>query len=77
MDILEIKQQVLAEVVESLNMTLREVEPQVIERISNIVKEQYEQTLNSQKSEILVLQKRVQELEETVAWIAHKTNMKI
>ena len=44
MDILEIKQQVLAEVVESLNMTLRGVEPQVMERICNIVKEQYEQT---------------------------------
>ena len=77
MDFLEIKQQVFAEVTESLNMTLREIEPQVIEKICDIVKNQYELALYSQETEILTLKKRVQELEETVSWIAHKINLKI
>ena len=77
MDSVEIKQQILAEVIESLHITLREIEPQVIENILVTIKNQYDQILHRQEAEILLLSKRIQKLEENLSWIEHNINLKI
>lgn len=77
MDFGEIKQQILEEVIESLNITLRDIEPQVIDNIFAAVKNQYDQILYKQENEISSLSKRVHDLEETISWMAHNMNLKI
>lgn len=77
MDYVELKQQVVTELEQKLNAILHDVEPKVIKHIINLVKTDYEEIVYEQKLEIDDLKKRVQDLEETISWIAHKLGTKI
>lgn len=72
MDYTEIKQQIVTEVNESLNCTLRAIESDVIAAIAESVKREYEQKL-----EIDDLQKRLKALEESISWAAYKLGTEI
>lgn len=77
MDYTEIKQQIVTEVNESLNCTLRAIESDVIAAIAESVKREYEQILYEQKLEIDDLQKRLKALEESISWAAYKLGTEI
>lgn len=77
MDYLEVKQQVVMEVKDSLISLLKQIEPEVITAITQTVKNDYEQKLHAQELEITDLKNRIKDLEESVAWVAHKFNIEL
>lgn len=77
MDYQEIIQQAVVEVKEEVILLLKKIEPQVIDTITETVNFECLQKIKAQEMQIKDLQERIRNLEECIAWFAHKNDIQL
>ena len=77
MDYLEIKQQAVDEIRNEIFSLLKEIEPQVIDAITQEIKREYDQKIYDLEIEINYLKKCVKTLEESISWTAHNLGIEL
>lgn len=72
-----LKREITDAVTSEIKSLLKEIEPLVIDRITEDVEMKYIQQIYAQESEIAMLKERITKLEETILWATHNVGIDV